>query len=88
MSGVRKRHSAGLKAGVATEAVKQEKMMSQLSGEYGVHPDRITQWEKKMLADLPDIFSDKRKKKTGETEELRAELYRQIGQLRAEPDRL
>ena len=39
-----------------------------------------------MLADLPDIFSDKRKKKTRETEELRAELYRQIGQLKVELD--
>lgn len=86
MSGVRKRHSAGLKARVAIEAIKQEKTISQLSGEYGVHPNQITQWKKKMLADLPDIFSDKRKKKTRETEELQAELYRQIGQLKVEPD--
>ncbi len=33
---------------------------------------------------LPDIFSDRRKKEVVEREELKAELFRQIGQLRVE----
>lgn len=86
MSGVRRRHSAAFKAKVALEAVRQEKTISQLSGEYGVHPNQITQWKKKLLADMPDIFSGKRKKKARADEELQSELYRQIGQLKVELD--
>lgn len=86
MSGIRRRHSAAFKAKVALEAMKGEKTMSQLSGEYGVHPNQIGQWKKKALSGLPDIFSSRRKKKSQENEVLKSELYRQIGQLKVELD--
>jgi putative transposase len=54
---------------------------SQLSNEYGVHSNQITQWRKRLLEELPDIFSKKRQKKEKDSEELQAELYQQIGQL-------
>lgn len=37
-----------------------------------------------MLDELPSLFSDRRKKKDKEGEELLSELYRQIGQLKVE----
>jgi len=86
MGKVRKNYSASFKAKVALEAVKKEKTISQLSSEYGVHSNQITQWRKRLLEDLPDIFSQKRKKKEKDTEELQAELYQQIGQLKVELD--
>ena len=86
MSGVRRRHSATFKAKVALEALKQDKTISQLSGEYGVHSNQITRWKNKVLADLPDVFSNKRRRKAKADEELQAELYRQIGQLKVELD--
>ncbi len=86
MSGVRRRHSATFKAKVALEALKQEKTTAQLSGEYGVHPNQVAQWKKKVLADLPNIFSSKRKKEAKEKENLQSELYCQIGQLKVELD--
>lgn len=54
---------------------------SQPSNEYGVHSNQITQWRKRLLEELPDIFSKKRQKKEKDSEELQAELYQQIGQL-------
>jgi len=41
-------------------------------------------WKKQLLEELPSIFSDKRAKTEKEKEDLEAELYRQIGQLKVE----
>ena len=55
--------------------------MAQLASEYGVvHPNQIGQWEKRLLEDLPSIFSDGKKTAERDQEELEAELYCQIGQ--------
>jgi transposase-like protein len=86
MSSIRKNYSASFKAKVALEAVKKEKTISQLSSEYGVHSNQINQWRKRLIDEIPDIFSQKRKKKEKDTEELQAELYQQIGQLKVELD--
>ena len=86
MAKIRQSYSATFKAKVALEAVKTEKTISQLSSEYGVHSNQINQWRKRLLEELPDIFSKKRKKKEDDTQELQAELYRQIGQLKVELD--
>lgn len=86
MRGMRKRHDGAFKAKVALEAVKGEKTISQLSSEYGVHPNQIGQWKKRLLEGLPDIFFSKRDKAVRDGDELVAELYRQIGQLKVELD--
>jgi len=41
-------------------------------------------WKEQLLEELPSIFSDKRAKTEKEREDLEAELYRQIGQLKVE----
>ncbi len=84
MYNMRRNHDAAFKSKVALEAVKGEKTMAQLSSEYGVHPNQIRLWKKRLLAELPSLFSDKRKKAERENEDLEAELYRQIGQLKVE----
>ena len=78
MDKIRKNYSASFKAKAALEAVKKEKTISQLSSEYGVHLNQITQWRKRMLEELPYIFSKNRQKKRKNAEELQAELYQQI----------
>jgi len=84
--GVRKRHDAALKARVELEAVRGEKTVAQLSSEYTFHGNQIRQWEKRLLEELPGIFSVRRKRLEKEAEELTAEPYRQIGQLKVELD--
>lgn len=88
MGNIRKSHDAKLKAKLAFEAAKGEKTLSQLSSEYGVAPNQIAQWKKHLLEELPVLFSDKRKKTDKNRDELEAELYRQIGQLKVELERL
>jgi len=83
---MRRGHDAAFKARVALEALKGEKTIVQISSEYGVHPNQIRQWRQKLLEDLPQLFSDRRKKSERDGEELLSELYRQIGQLKVELD--
>ena len=72
MGDIRKKYDAALKAKIALEAVKGDKTIREISSAYGVHSNQIT------------IFSDKRAKTEKDKEELEAELYRQIGQLKVE----
>ena len=86
MRNMRRKHDTAFKARVALEAVKGEKTIAQLSSEYSVHPNQIGQWKRRLLEELPGIFSKNRERVEKDNEELVAELYRQIGQLKVELD--
>jgi len=86
MVNMRRKHSVAFKAKVALEAVKGEKTIAQISSEFGIHPNQIRKWRKDLLERLPDLFSDRRKRVEKDRDELEAELYRQIGQLKVELD--
>jgi len=81
---MRRSHDTAFKARVALEALKAEKTIAQIASEYGVHSNQIRQWRQKRLEDLPQLFSDHRRKEEKDGEALQAELYRQIGQLKVE----
>lgn len=80
----RRNHDSVFKAKVALDAVRGEKTIAQLSSEYGVHANQISQWKKKLLEELPELFSEKRRSREVDKEELEAELYQQIGRLKVE----
>src|SRR5450756_1271494 len=82
----RSRHSTEFKAKVALEAIKGQRTMNELAGEYGVHPGQIAQWKRQVLEELPGLFASKRAKEARGEEELKASLYQQIGQLKVELD--
>lgn len=82
----RKHYEAGFKAKVALEAIKGEKTIAQIASAFGVHPNQVRLWREQLLRALPDIFSDRRKSREQVRDELEAELYRQIGQLKVELD--
>ena len=84
MGKIRKKYEAALKARIALEAVKGEKTIREISSEYGVHPNQIMKWKQQLLKELPSIFSEDRAKEERGKEDLEAELYRQIGQLKVE----
>lgn len=86
MVNMRRRHDATFKAKVALEAVKEEKTIAQIGSEFKVHPNMVRKWRRQVLEMLPDVFSERRKRVEGDRDELEAELYRQIGQLKVELD--
>ena len=86
MSDKRKKYSPAEKAKIALEAIKGELTLAQISSKYGAHATQINTWKKQVLALLPDLFSDKKKRETTEHEIQVAELYEQIGRLKVEND--
>jgi transposase len=86
MRSMRKKYDAAFKAKVAVEAIKGESTVAELSSRYTVHANQISKWKREALKGLPDLFSNKRRKADCHAEELQAELYQQIGQLKVELD--
>ncbi len=86
MMSLRKQYTGQFKGKVALEALKSEKTLSELSSHYEVHPNQIKNWKSYLVNHIGDLFTDKRKKKDREKEQLVDELYKQIGQLKVELD--
>jgi len=86
MQNKRRNHSAAFKAKVALAAAKGDKTVAELASEYQVHPTQITQWKNQLLESLPEMFSRRRQNSQQQQDELTAQLYQQIGQLKVELD--
>lgn len=86
MQNKRNKFSAAFKAKVALAAVKADRTIAELASEFGVHPNQISKWKKKLLEGLPQIFSQTRREDLRQQQELTDRLYQQIGQLKVELD--
>jgi transposase-like protein len=84
MAGKRKQHTAAFKAQVALAALKGDKTVNELAGEFGVHPTLIHGWKKQLLAGADQVFSNGARTRVGDTEAEKAELFEQIGRLKME----
>jgi transposase len=82
----RNRYDAQFKTKVALEAIREERTLSEIASQYGIHPNQISAWKKQVLDFLPEVFAKRRHKSRNEQEDLVSELYRQIGQLKVERD--
>jgi putative transposase len=85
---MRKRHTAEFKAQVVQELLKEQKTVSQLAAEYGIHPNQLYRWREVAMAGLPSLFSgrsavEQAAKDAAHAEEVH-ELYAQIGELSAQ----
>ena len=86
MERMRKRYPPSFKAKVALEAIREQKTSAELASLYQVHPGQIRNWKGVVLKGLVDLFSDRRKGEEQNNENLIAELYRQIGQMKVDLD--
>jgi transposase-like protein len=80
----RKRYSAEFKFRVALEAAKSTKTINELSSQYGVHPNQISQWKQALLEHGPTLFAQASAHQQHEQAAQEAELYEQIGRLKME----
>lgn len=82
----RRLHEAELKARVALAALKGDKTINEIAALFEVHPNLVTLWRKRALAELPRVFSEKAAKGAAEVEAKETRLYEQIGRLKVELD--
>ncbi|HHV63295.1 MAG TPA: transposase [Firmicutes bacterium] len=79
---VKKNYPADFKAKVILEILKEEKSISQISAEYGVHPTQLNRWKNQALEGLPQLFSDEREAigvVNAQYEKQIQELYKEMG---------
>ena len=69
---------------MALELLKEERSLSELASEHGVHPSQLSRWKAAALEGLPRLFEDERKgqgREQAAQEQKVQELYAQIGKL-------
>lgn len=85
--GIRRNYDESFKTKVVLETLKEQKTLSQLSSEFGLHANQISDWKRQAISGLPSLFGAKRDSVSEDLqEELTAPLYQQIGQLKVEND--
>ena len=80
----RRNHRPQFKARVALAAVKGEKTLAELSSQFDVHPNQITQWKSQLLEQAASVFNGGRSR-TEEPVDLKP-LHAKIGELTLEND--
>ena len=75
----RKTYDDNFKAKVALEAIKGERTISEIAGQFEVHPNQIIKWKKHLLENVPSLYSKKKDPEIEELEKLLEELYKKIG---------
>ena len=84
--GKHRKFSAELKAKIAVEALKGQRTVQEIASSYAVHPTQVTSWKKQLLDFSPEAFSAGRLGSDQFDEELKRELYAEIGKLKVELD--
>lgn len=86
---IRRIHDASFKTKVVLEALKGHKTLAQLSSEFGIHAQMITDWKRQALDGMSSLFESATSKSTlsiEQREQIEAPLFQQIGQLKVEND--
>src|SRR4051794_9584214 len=82
---MRRTFSAEFKAKVVREALKEEKTLSQIASEQGIHPNLLIRWRDQALAGLPSLFAheaaQQQAAKEAAYERQLEEAYAEIGKL-------
>jgi transposase len=84
MAGKRKQHTAAFKAQVALAALKGDRTVNELAGQFGVHPTLIHAWKKQLFDGADQVFSNGARTSASSAEAEKAELFEQIGRLKME----
>lgn len=82
----RRNHSAKFKAKVAVAAVKGDKTLPELSAQFDVHSNQITDWKSQLLAKSEAVFMTKAEQQTANAGPTVQELQSKIGELTMEID--
>lgn len=82
MKAKRQKHTAGFKAQVAIEALRERESLAELARRFEVHPNMISKWKQEFLARSSEIFATQRPEENLEAE--KEKLHAMIGKLQVE----
>ena len=54
---MRKQHTSAFKAKIVQQAIQEEKTITQIASDNGIHPNQISQWKSLVLAGLSSLSS-------------------------------
>jgi transposase len=83
---MRRRFEAAFKARVALAAIRGDKTLSELASEYRVHANLISQWKRRLLANVARVFEEPEDDVRQDHQAVVEELHRQVGKLHVELD--
>jgi transposase-like protein len=81
---MRKNYTGNQKVKIVLEILKEEKTMTQIASENGIHPNQLSKWKNLLLERMPEILEDGRRKGDDEIATIRKQLeesYIEIGKL-------
>ena len=84
--GKHRKFSSELKAKIAVEALKGQRTVQEIASSYSVHPNQVTNWRKQLLDFSAEAFSTGRLRSDQLDEQLKTDLYAEIGKLKVELD--
>ena len=64
--------------------MRGDKTISELASQYTVHGNLVSQWKRKLLANVELVFTEAGDGQREDREALLADLYQQIGRLKVE----
>ncbi len=76
---------------IVIETLKEERMITDIASDYGIHPSVIHRWKKELIENADKVFAASKSAKTAakEKQEQEAEienLYNQVGRLTTQLD--
>jgi transposase-like protein len=81
----RRNHTPAFKAKAALAAVKGEKTLAELTQQFDVHPNQITQWKAQLLEGAARVFGQEKSEAAAASVDLKS-LHAKIGELTLEND--
>jgi transposase-like protein len=84
----RRNYDPTFRGRVALEALRGNRTLAAIAGEYKVHPNMIVRWKKELVEKLPTVFQKPDDAELKEALEQNDELYKEIGKLKMEVDYL
>jgi len=84
MKAKRRKFTAGFKAQLAIEALKERESLAELAKRFEVHPNMISKWKQEFVERSSEIFETARPEENFEAE--REKLFAKIGRLEVERD--
>jgi len=82
---MKKTYGSKFKSQVALEALRGDRTIAEIAGEYNLHPNLVSQWKKKLMADAAEVFATQKEKRE-ENQFTEEDLLKKIGQLNVEND--